>query len=73
MDLLDVFQLNLQWWLETTVLPIDIQTILYKGMAVLSDAFIEVCPIRIEIPKPVIHNPLIAAAIMVHWSDPHQT
>jgi hypothetical protein len=23
-------------------------------------------------PKPVIHNPLIAAAIVVHWSDHHQ-
>jgi hypothetical protein len=24
-------------------------------------------------PKPVIDNPLIATAIMVHWSDHHQT
>jgi hypothetical protein len=60
------FELHLQKWCETTVLPIDIQIVLYQGMAVLLDAFIKVCPIRIEMPKPVIDNPLIATAIMVH-------
>jgi hypothetical protein len=65
------FQLQLQQWCEKTVLPIDIQIVLYQGMAVLLDAFIEVCPIRIGTPKPVIHNPLIAAAIVVHWGDHH--
>jgi hypothetical protein len=66
------FQLYLQQWLETTVLPIDIQIGLYQGMAVLSDAFAKVCPIRIKMPKPVIHNTVIATAIMVHWNNPHQ-
>jgi hypothetical protein len=42
-------------------------------MAVLLDAFIKIYTIRIEMPKPVIRNPLIAAAIVVHWSDQHQT
>ena len=67
------FQLHLQQWCEATVPPIDIQIVLYQGTAVLLDAFIKVCPIRIEMLKPVIHNPLIATAIMVHWSDHHQT
>jgi hypothetical protein len=66
------FQLHLQQWHETIVLPSDIQIVLYQGMAVLLGAFIKVCPVRIETLKPVIHNPLIAAAIMVHWSDHHQ-
>jgi hypothetical protein len=44
----------------------------FSESAVLLDAFVEVCPVRIEMPKPVIHNPLIAAAIVVHWSDHHQ-
>ncbi len=58
---------------ETSVLPIGIQIVLYQEMAVLLDAFIKIYTIRIEMPKPVIHNPLIAAAIVVHWSDQHQT
>jgi hypothetical protein len=66
------FQHHVQKWCETTVLPIDIQIVIYQGMAVLLNAFIKVCPIRIEMPKPVIHNPLIAAAIMVHCSVHHQ-
>jgi hypothetical protein len=61
------FQLNCKYWLTAIVIPVYIQIVFNKWLAMLKYPFISVATIWLEMPKTMEHYPIVPTSIMIQW------
>jgi hypothetical protein len=61
------FQLHCKYWLEAIVIPVYIQIVVYKRLAMLQYPFVGVATIWLETPITVEQYPFVPAPIMIQW------